>query len=131
MFDLMSGIQNTLCLGGWDAVAQGGGWKLTVLGMLVVFAGLVVLTLIFSHMERIIGFFKARIQSLKPILKDKKDEPVQEKQMTGEEAAAACLALALYQRMHMEERRQILTMKSELKLLSPWALSGKIHRTSL
>jgi Na+-transporting methylmalonyl-CoA/oxaloacetate decarboxylase gamma subunit len=117
-------------LGGFKAVVDGGGLKLTLLGMMVVFSGLVVLTILFANLERMVNGARKLTQGLSAPAGKEREEPEEEKkQMTGEEAAAACLALALYHRMHMEERRHILTIKSEIKMLSPWALSGKIHKT--
>lgn len=117
-------------IGGWKAIIQGDGGRIALLGMMVVFSGLIILTLVLYNLERVVKFFKNL-----DLFKSK--EPAGEKfesvsdvsRMTGEEAAAICTAIILYHRMHMAERRQKLTMKQELKKLSPWALSGKIHRT--
>lgn len=112
--------------GGVNAIHEGEGLKYTYLGMSVVFSGLLTLCLVLYLLGYIIGNKNKILSSFKPKSEEKPDE---KKPLTGEEATAISLAIILYHRMHMEDRRQKLTMRSELKMLSPWALSGKIRRT--
>jgi Na+-transporting methylmalonyl-CoA/oxaloacetate decarboxylase gamma subunit len=117
----------------WEAVVKGRGPELTFIGMSVIFSGLLILTIILTYLERIVTLFK----KIPAMFSGKKENAgtfvanvsADQKNLTGEEAAAICSALALYHRMHMSDNREILTVKSDLKLLSPWALSGKIHPT--
>ena len=117
--------------GGFKAILEGGGDKLALMGMVVVFSGLVVLTLVLYGLPGFIRGSRNLIDSVfspgKVIQETTQNE--EQPQMTGEEAAAISMAIILYHRMHMAERRQKLTMRSELKMLSPWALAGKIQRT--
>jgi Na+-transporting methylmalonyl-CoA/oxaloacetate decarboxylase gamma subunit len=117
----------------WEAVVNGRGLELTFVGMSVIFSGLLTLTLILTYLENIINLARKIMMFLSG--KKKSTEvsatnlSADQKALTGEEAAAICSALALYHKMHMSDNREILTVKSELRMLSPWALSGKIHPT--
>ncbi len=117
-----------ITIAGVKAIKEGGGISLTIMGMAVVFTGLIVLTIVLYNLERVIHKLKKWHKHL-----SSSGEEVQETEeappLTGEEAAAISMAIILYHRMHMTERRERLTAQSELKKLSPWALSGKIHRT--
>jgi len=104
------------------------GINLALVGMMIVFLGLILLTLILYNFEPLINKSKSIIRDI--LESGKKEEEREEKpaqRMTGEEAAAVSMAIILYHRMHMTEHRERLTAQSELKKLSPWSLSGKIH----
>lgn len=113
-------------MGGVDAVHEGGGLKYTFLGMSVVFSGLLILCMVLYFLAYLLANRHKIFSRFTPKQEEKAEE---KKPLTGEEATAISLAIILYHRMHMEDRRQKLTMRSELKMLSPWALSGKIRRT--
>ncbi len=121
----------TKTIGGLDAISKNHGDKLTLLGMVVVFSGLVILTLVLYSLPGVIKYIRNIHESIFSPEKARKQTPDTNEQphITGEEAAAICTAILLYHRMHMADRRQKLTMRSELKMLSPWALAGKIQRT--
>jgi Na+-transporting methylmalonyl-CoA/oxaloacetate decarboxylase gamma subunit len=116
----------------WNAVVEGRGLELTFIGMLVVFTGLVILAVILNYLERIISGVKNLGNLLSGTNKEStctEDLRKTNANLTGEEAAAICSAIVLYHRLHMSDSRQVLTVRSELKQMSPWSLSGKIHPT--
>lgn len=119
-----SGIQN---------IIDGKGPTLSIIGMSVVFSGLIVLFIVLFSLEKVIDVGKRLLKKISGLWrKDSvKEEIIRDKEgkrITGEEAAAICTALILYHRLHMDEQRQKITFGSTLKQLSPWALSGKVRQ---
>lgn len=129
LLSVFNSINSVPALGGVQAVVDGRGPALSVAGMLIVFIGLVVMMLVLAYLENAVNMIKNMFKSRSASGIEEEGEEETKEPLTGEEAAAICSALVLYHRMHMSERRQILTAESQLKQLSPWALSGKIHRT--
>lgn len=112
-----------------DPIHQGA--VITVLGMSIVFSGLLLLFLVVYFMKDIVELankmansFLGRSSSKDSAEGIKDQKPV--KSMTGEEAAAICMALILYQKLHMDEGQQRITFESPAEAVSPWALSGKV-----
>ena len=120
---------------GLQNIYDGQGLPLTIIGMSVVFCGLVVLWGVVSNLENLVDIGRKIFKSISGMLKpgDKKDEETKEesdknvRKITGEEAAAVSMAVILYHRLHMSDRRQRITFDSGIKLLSPWAISGKVQ----
>jgi len=118
---------------GFKNVIEGNGPTLSIIGMSVVFSGLIVLFLVLFYLERAIDIGRYIIKKISGLWKKDtgKEEIIRDKEgkrITGEEAAAICTALILYNRLHMDEQRQKITFGSAIKRLSPWALSGKVRQ---
>ena len=120
----------------FDNVIEGKGLTLTLIGMSVVFCGLLSLFVVLFFLESIVDIGKKFFTGISNLFKPAEEkEKIQEaegngkdtKKMTGEEAAAVCMALILYHRLHMSEQRHRITFETAMKPLSPWALSGKVH----
>ncbi len=120
---------------GIDNIYEGQGFPLTIIGMSVVFCGLVVLWGVVSYLETLVDIGRKLFKSISGMMKpgekitdEAKEEPDKKtRKMTGEEAAAVSMAVILYHRLHMSERRQRITFDSGIRLLSPWAISGKVQ----
>lgn len=120
---------------GMENVYEGQGFPLTIIGMSVVFSGLVVLWGVVSYLETLVDIGRKFFKSIGGMFKpgDKKTDEAKEepdkkaRKITGEESAAVSMAIILYHRLHMSERRQRITFDSGIKLLSPWAISGKVQ----
>jgi Na+-transporting methylmalonyl-CoA/oxaloacetate decarboxylase gamma subunit len=108
-----------------ENLVKGRGLELALIGMSVVFSGLVLLTISLFLMERIMKWHSGRTTPSNGT--DGKTSPLtkEDKVMTGEEAAAIFTAIILYHRLHMDEHRQRITFQQSVRPLSPWALSGK------
>ncbi|MCD4783461.1 MAG: OadG family protein [Candidatus Eremiobacteraeota bacterium] len=119
-----SGIQN---------IIDGQGPTLSIIGMSVVFSGLIVLFFVLFFLEKVINMGRRMLKKVSGLWRkdNGKEEIIRDKEgkrITGEEAAAICTALILYHRLHMDEQRQKITFGSTLRRLSPWALSGKVRQ---
>ena len=120
---------------GMQNVIDGQGPILTIIGMSVVFSGLVVLWGVVSYLETLVDIGRKIFKSIAGIFKpedrktnEAKEEPGRKiRKMTGEEAAAVSMAIILYHRLHMSERRQRITFESGVRPVSPWAISGKVQ----
>lgn len=120
---------------GMQNVYDGQGFPLTLIGMTVVFCGLVILWGVLSYLETFENWGRKIMKFISDLLKpgEKKSEETKEesgkklRKMTGEEAAAVSMAIILYHRLHMSEQRQRITFDSGIRLLSPWAISGKVQ----
>ena len=131
---------------GIDNVIEGNGINLTILGMSVVFSGLLTMTIVLNLLEGSIQGMKKLIDSLSRTFAPKETQskesgereeqkakisPVESKPaiMTGEEVVAICTALVLHHRMYLDTQKEILTWKGKgrLNTLSPWTLEGRIH----
>jgi len=116
-------------------IIEGKGIILSMIGMSVVFCGLLVLATMLFFLEFFVDAGKKIAKRIRRILtpgvksgQESGEEEKSQKKMTGEEATAACMALILYHRLHMDEQRQKITFQSALTPLSPWALSGKVRQ---
>tara|TARA_R110002049_G_scaffold279949_2_gene459113 strand:- start:10895 stop:11260 length:366 start_codon:yes stop_codon:yes gene_type:complete len=108
-----------------DPISEG--YVILITGLIIVFSGLIILTLFFKFaLPAILDIYKAmkRIGS-------KKTAPVQPKvdkrQFTGEVAAAISVAIHMYLDKQHDQENAILTIKQARKLYSPW--SSKIYGT--
>lgn len=117
---------------GLENISKGDGVTISIIGMSVVFSGLIVLNFVLILLGKVEDFIKKIPEFFKNLTKSK--EKVEElpvkaepKQMTGEEAAAICMALIIYQRIHQDEANQRITFDSALRPLSPWGLSAKVQ----
>ncbi len=97
------------------------GLGMTVIGMVIVFVGLLLLYIVFYNLTKLIQLKLRRFLRKEGIVdKEKKDISV-----SGEVNAAIAMALHLYfQEMHDEESA-ILTINRASKIYSPW--SSKIY----
>jgi len=97
------------------------GLGMTVIGMVIVFVGLLLLYIVFYNLTKLIQLKLRRFLSKEGVIvKDKKDISI-----PGEVNAAIAMALHLYfQEMHDEESA-ILTINRASKIYSPW--SSKIY----
>ncbi len=104
------------------------GYVILFSGLLIVFSGLVALTLIFKFgLPLMLDFYNA----LKP--KPQKDkhavkipsEKVKKEAFTGEVAAAISAAIHMYLNEQHDNENAILTIKQARKMYSPW--SSKIY----
>lgn len=99
------------------------GLLLTVTGITTVFAGLILLALIFSFIPRVIGPRQAYLKDTpaqKEILK------VSSAALTGEEISAISTALYMHLNVYQEEQKQILTWDKKFRRFSPWNMSGRL-----
>lgn len=114
---------------GMNRIVTGEGPILSFVGMGVVFAGLVILTLFLYSLEKIVDYIKlpsATGHGASPGIEEgHPSKPAEQKKLTGEEAIAICTALVLYNRLHMDEYRQKLTIGPSKRPVSAWALSGR------
>jgi Na+-transporting methylmalonyl-CoA/oxaloacetate decarboxylase gamma subunit len=94
---------------------------MTVIGMVIVFVGLLLLYIVFFNLTKLIQVKLRRVLRKEGAIdKDKKDISI-----PGEVNAAIAMALHLYfQEMHDEESA-ILTINRASKIYSPW--SSKIY----
>jgi len=97
------------------------GLGMTVIGMVIVFVGLLLLYIVFFNLTKLIQVKLRRVLRKEGAIdKDKKDISI-----PGEVNAAIAMALHLYfQEMHDEESA-ILTINRASKIYSPW--SSKIY----
>jgi len=127
---------------GIEGIIEGNGINLTILGMSVVFSGLIVMALVLNFLEGAVKGVKKLFTSLSSSLNKKEEEgevkgsPSESEHsasssMTAEEVVAICTALVLHHRMYLDTQKEILTWKGKgrLNTLTPWTLEGRIHRT--
>ena len=95
------------------------GIAIVVLGMGVVFASLVVISIVFQIFNNI----HRRKEE-----KAEQSVPITHKKMTKEQLAAVMIALHLYNEEVEEYGKQILTYKKLTRSMSPWKLSDRFVR---
>ena len=113
----------------WSAVNA---FTLTVgaIGIIIVFAALVVLSVLFTQMPKIIDFFKTKDK--KSTKKDKKDKvveasneptkPTEDGPITGEVSAAISLALHMYYNDLHDYESSVVTMEdTKVRRQSAWS----------
>ncbi|PKQ43665.1 OadG family protein [Confluentibacter flavum] len=100
------------------------GYIILITGLLIVFSGLILLTVFFKYGLPIMLYIykiitKGRDKKVKDI------SPKVNEKFTGEIAAAISVAIHLYLDEQHDEENAILTIKQARKLYSPW--SSKIY----
>ena len=107
-----------------DTISEG--YIIFITGILIVFGGLVLLTLFFKYgMPIVLYTYKIITKG-----KDKKISEISskvDKEFTGDIAAAISAAIYLYLDNQHDNENAILTIKQARKLYSPW--SSKIYGT--
>jgi len=102
------------------------GYIILITGLVIVFAGLLALTLFFKHVMPIMLYVYKIITKGR----DKKVSEISPKvneQFTGEIAAAISVAIHMYLNAQHDTENAILTIKQARKMYSPW--SSKIYGT--
>lgn len=100
------------------------GYIVLVTGLLIVFGGLIVLTLFFKYALPLILYIYKLI-SKGPDKKISDISPVANEDFTGEIAAAISVAIHLHLNEQHDHENAILTIKQARKMYSPW--SSKIY----
>ena len=107
-----------------DPISEG--YIILITGLLIVFGGLILLTLFFKHVMPIMLYVYKIITKGR----DKKVSEIAVKnneQFTGEIAAAISVAIHMYLNRQHDNENAILTIKQARKMYSPW--SSKIYGT--
>ncbi|WP_372756091.1 OadG family protein [Mariniflexile sp.] len=105
-----------------DTITEG--YIILITGLLIVFSGLLLLTLFFKYgMPTMLYLYK--IITKGPDKKIKEISPKVSPQFTGEIAAAISVAIHLYLNTQHDHENAILTIKQARKMYSPW--SSKIY----
>lgn len=100
-----------------DSVSPG---LLAVIGMAVVFSGLVILQLLVNIFHSILTSFENNEQKKRAIrIKDKKPN------VSNEETVAIALALHIHQSKFLAEHDYILTLKKYTKNVTPWKIGNR------
>lgn len=100
------------------------GYIILITGLLIVFAGLILLTVFFKYgMPVMLYIYKIITRGRDKKVKD--ISPKINQDFTGEIAAAISVAIHLYLDEQHDEENAILTIKQARKLYSPW--SSKIY----
>lgn len=105
-----------------DTISEG--YIILITGLLIVFSGLLLLTLFFKYVMPIMLYIYKIITKGQ----DKKMNEISPKvnnQFTGEIAAAISTAIHLYLNDHHDNENAVLTIKQAKKMYSPW--SSKIY----
>ncbi|MBP1839227.1 OadG family protein [Formosa algae] len=100
------------------------GYIVLVTGLLIVFAGLIILTLFFKYALPLMLYIY-KIISKGPDRKVSDISPKQNEDFTGEIAAAISTAIHLHLNEQHDHENAILTIKQARKMYSPW--SSKIY----
>ncbi len=107
-----------------DALSEG--YIILITGLIIVFAGLLLLTVFFKYGLPVM-LYVYKIISKGRDVKVKAISPKVNNQFTGEIAAALSVAIHLYLDEQHDDENAILTIKQARKLYSPW--SSKIYGT--
>lgn len=100
------------------------GYIILITGLLIVFAGLILLTVFFKYgMPIMLYIYKVITRGRDKKVKD--ISPKVNQDFTGEIAAAISVAIHLYLDEQHDEENTVLTIKQARKLYSPW--SSKIY----
>ncbi|QDO93581.1 hypothetical protein FNB79_06175 [Formosa sediminum] len=100
------------------------GYIVLVTGLLIVFTGLIILTLFFKYALPLMLYIY-KIISKGPDRKVSDISPVADEDFTGEIAAAISAAVHLHLKEQHDHENAILTIKQARKMYSPW--SSKIY----
>ena len=109
-----------------DPISEG--YIILITGLLIVFAGLLLLTLFFKFGLPVLLYVYNVLKREKG-KKIKEISPKINEQFTGEIAAAISVALHMYLNAQHDNENAILTIKQARKLYSPW--SSKIYGTHI
>jgi len=96
------------------------GYIILITGLIIVFAGLLVLTLFFKYALPVMLYIY-KIISKGPDKKIKEISPKVNEQFTGEIAAAISVAIHMYLNAQHDNENAILTIKQARKMYSPWS----------
>lgn len=105
-----------------DTITEG--YIILITGLLIVFSGLLLLTLFFKFAMPIM-LYAYKIITKGPDKKIKEISPKINNQFTGEIAAAISTAIHLYLNDQHDNENAVLTIKQAKKMYSPW--SSKIY----
>lgn len=102
---------------------------LAVIGMSIVFIGLIVLLLIINLLKFVIFKVQYFIQTRKESSEQKMGESG--KKISNEVAVAIALALNQHMKKYQDEQEYIITLKKYTKSMTPWALDsrGRINKS--
>ena len=109
-----------------DTISEG--YIILITGLLIVFSGLLLLTVFFKYGLPVLLYLYNILRREKG-KKIKEISPKVNKQFTGEIAAAISVALHMYLSERHDNENAILTIKQARKLYSPW--SSKIYGTHI
>ncbi len=102
------------------------GYIILITGLLIVFSGLILLTLFFKYgLPLLLDAYKFIKRGGKP--RDASQPKIKEEEFTGEIAAAISVAIYMYLDENHDKENAILTIKQARKMYSPW--SSKIYGT--
>lgn len=105
-----------------DTITEG--YIILITGLLIVFGGLILLTIFFKYgLPIMLYIYKVITRGRDKKVKD--ISPKVNQEFTGEIAAAISVAIHLYLNEQHDEENAILTIKQARKLYSPW--SSKIY----
>ncbi|AJR02559.1 OadG family protein [Siansivirga zeaxanthinifaciens] len=105
-----------------DAISEG--YIILITGLIIVFGGLILLTVFFKYGLPIM-LYVYKIITKGPDKKVKEISPKVNQAFTGEMAAAISVAIHMYLKEQHDDENAILTIKQARKMYSPW--SSKIY----
>lgn len=103
------------------------GYIILITGLIIVFGGLILLTLFFKYALPAMLFIYKIITKGRDKKVTETSTKVDKSQFTGEVAAAISAAIHMYLNQQHDHENAILTIKQARKLYSPW--SSKIYGT--
>lgn len=104
-----------------ELISNNSGWEISIVGMIIVFASLALLSLFLIFMSKVLRRKeKVKSTSDKILINEKGKE-----EFTGETSAAIAMALYLYMEEQHDVENTILTIQRVNKAYSPW--SSKIY----
>lgn len=105
---------------GFDAV------QFSLLGMGLVFSGLIVIALYIIILPKILNFSLKRKE---PCIEEQLEEPLQP--TAGQEEILLAIATALHLQQNFPEGSDRITWKSHGDMESPWLVSGRMHSLAI
>lgn len=107
-----------------DAISEG--YVILITGLVIVFSGLLLLSLFFKFgLPTMLYIYKVITRGRDKKIKE--ISPKNNRQFTGEIAAAISIAIHMYLSKQHDDENAVLTIKQARKLYSPW--SSKIYGT--
>lgn len=116
----MSAILPILILSAEESIPPG---FLAIIGMSIVFSGLIVLLLIINLLKFVIFKVQQIIQNRKESKQQWKSD--QSKKISNEVTVAIAMALNQHMKKYLDEQEYIITLKKYTKSMTPWALDGR------